>query len=248
MNLTNLQQFMREWLETGDSDCAARLGDAARPGLDVYLNNYRAQLVRCLNKTFPITRAWLGNDRFHATVRLHIMTHPPTEWTLDAYPASFADDVRALFPDDAVTQEIALLELALNDAETAVDRLPLTRAMFVDLDWGNVALTHASGGKVLKHVSNAVDIWSALSRDKKAPTANIAAAPISILVWRSDWDPCYRVLDPDEAEIFVQMSGALPFADMCMQLENNLDEHAAAQRAGSLLARWADEASVSIAP
>nr|WP_315458066.1 DNA-binding domain-containing protein [uncultured Sphingorhabdus sp.] len=238
---------MQKWLETGDAEFAMQFGDAARAGLEVYLHNYRAQLMRCMDQTFPCTRAWVGIERFHTAVRYHIMAQPPTAWTLDAYPASFAAEVDTLFPDDAVTHKIALMELALNDAQTAADRSPLTRELLARLNWDNVALAHASGGNVLHHVSNAAEIWSALSRAEQPPTAHIGEVPISILVWRSNWDPRYRILDQDEAEIFVQMSAPLPFADICIQLEHKLGEHAALQRAGLLLARWADEAAVSIA-
>lgn len=247
MSLAGLQQAMRQWLETGDPDHAAHLGDAARPGLDVYLNNYRTQLLHCLDQAFPHTHAWLGSARFQAAARCHIMTQPPSAWTLDAYPASFASEVGALFPDDPVTHEIIRLELALDDAQTAADRSPLTRAMFVDLDWGHVALTHASGGQVLRQFSNAAEIWSALSRADRPPVAKTVKVPVDILVWRSKWVPCFRTLDPDEAEFFAEMTAPLLFTDMCTQLAQKLGERAALERAGLLLARWADDAAVSIA-
>jgi hypothetical protein len=239
---------MRQWLETGDPDYVAHHGDAARPGLDVYLNNYRTQLLHCLDQAFPRTHAWLGSEPFHAAARCHIMAQPPSAWTLDAYPASFAAEVGALFPDDPVTHEIVRLELALADAQTAADRSPLTRAMFVDLDWDHVALTHASGGQILRNFSNAAEIWSALSRAESPPVAKTVEGPADILVWRSKWVPCFRTLDPDEAELFAQMTAPLPFTDMCTQLAQKFGEQAALERAGLLLARWADDGAVSIAP
>lgn len=247
MSLAGLQEAMRQWLETGDPDYAAHLGDAARPGLDVYLNNYRTQLLHCLDQAFPRTHAWLGSERFHTAARCHIMAHPPSAWTLDAYPASFAAEVGALFPNDYVTHEIIRLELALSDAQTAADRLPLTRAMFVDLDWDVVALNHASGGQVLHHFSNAAEIWSALSHATNPPVAKTDEVPIDILVWRSHWDPCFRVLDADEADLFAQMTTPLAFTDICIQLEQKMGEQAGLERAGLLLARWADDEAVSIA-
>lgn len=246
MNLAGLQQSIRAWLETGDPDYVADLGGAARPGLNVYLNNYRTQLLHCLDQVFPLTRSWLGIDQFHKGARCHIMAQPPVAWTLDAYPASFAAEVGTLFPEDAVAPELAELELALSDAQTAADRLPLTRDMFTDLDWELVALTHASGGRVLRHTSNAAEIWSALSRAESPPAAKKAESPIDNLVWRSHWDPCFRVLDADEAEIFAQITTPLPFTDICVQLEQKHGAQAGIERAGLLLARWADDQAVSI--
>ena len=44
------------------------------------------------------------------------------------------------------------------------------------------------------------------------------------------------------------MTAPLPFTDMCTQLAQKLGEQAALERAGLLLARWADDGAVSIAP
>jgi len=246
MNLASLQEAMRKWLETGNPDFAARFGESARPGLDVYLNNYRMQLLQCLEVVFPHTLAWLGRPRFEAAARRHIMAQPPTDWTLDAYPKTFAAEVEALFPDDTVTADLVRLELALDDALTAADKPPLTRAMFAQLDWELAGLVHASGGRVLRHHSNAAAIWSALSRAKKPPLARPALAPVDILVWRSNWLPCFRVLDPDEAEIFAALVEPLPIADICTRLEQELGTQAAIERTGLLLARWADDAAISV--
>ena len=76
----------------------------------------------------------------------------------------------------------------------------------------------------------------------------VVYTPADILVWRSKWVPCFRTLDPDEAELFAQMTAPLPFTDMCTQLAQKLGEQAALERAGLLLARWADDGAVSIAP
>jgi len=238
---------MRGWLETGNPDYVADFGDAAQPGLNVYLNNYRTQLLDCLDHAFPHTRTWLGSDRFHAGARCHIMAQPPVAWTLDAYPASFAAEVGTLFPNDLVAHELAELELALSDAQTAADRLPLSREMFTHLDWEQVSLTHASGGQVLRHTSNAAKIWSALSRAEIPPVPKTAEVPIDILVWRSDWAPCFRIVDADEAEIFMQMNPALRFVDICAQLAQKHGEEVSIARAGLLLARWADDEAVSVA-
>ena len=175
------------------------------------------------------------------------MSTPPVAWTLDAYPASFAAEVSTLFPEDAVAPELAELELALSDAQTAANRLPLTRDMFTGLDWESVAVTHASGGQILRHTSNAAQIWSALSRAESPPAAKKAESPVNILVWRSRWDPCFRVLDADEADIFAQMNDALPFTEICEQLEQKHGAQAGIERAGLLLARWADDHAISVA-
>lgn len=247
MTLAERQQAMREWLETGQPDCAARFDVQAQRGLGVYLNNYRTQLLDCLEAAFPHTMEWLGAAQFRDAARGHIMAHAPASWTLAAYPSTFAAKLKDLFPHDPVAPELAALELALGDALTAADRPPLTHAMFTTLDWQHVALTHAAGGQVLRQRSNGAAIWSALSRGVAPPRLELAEAASSILVWRSDWVPCFRTLDPDEIQFFDRLNEPLLFTAICGLLEQQLGEEAAAERAGQLLARWADDEAVSIA-
>ena len=60
MTLQAMQRSMRDWLQVGDGDLPDRFEPATAPGLRVYQNNYRAQLVSCLEQSFPHTRAWIG--------------------------------------------------------------------------------------------------------------------------------------------------------------------------------------------
>lgn len=246
-SIAALQVQFRQWLETGDPDAAKPFGAEAGPGLAVYLNNYRAQLLDCLEQVFPCTLAWLGEERFRAAGRQHIMQRPPVDWTLDAYPATFVAALAEQLPDDVVAAELASLERALDDAFTAADLPPLTRAMFTALDWEQVALTHAAGGTILSHRSNAAAIWKALDQGAEPPAAQIRADAANILVWRSELVAWFRQLDPDEALVMAALDGAVPFTAMCSVLEQELGEDAAVARAGQLLARWADDGAVSVA-
>ena len=245
MNLSAIQNAMADWLRTGDPASADHFGESARPGLEVYLNTYRMQLLQCLAEVYPKTLEWLGDERFYAAARRHIMAQPPASWTLDAYPASFAASMADLCPGDAVTSELVQLEHALDACQTAADHAPLTRAMFTRLDWENVVLSPAPGAQLLAHHSNAGAIWSALARAQPRPAGSTTADEAHILVWRSGWVPCFRVLDGDESVIFERLIQApMSFTAVCAELEQQLGHGAAIERAGLLLARWADEESV----
>ncbi|OYU33882.1 DNA-binding domain-containing protein [Novosphingobium sp. PASSN1] len=245
MNLSAIQNAMTDWLQTGDPAHADRFGESARPGLDVYLNTYRLQLLQCLAEVYPKTLEWLGDERFYAAARQHIMAQPPTSWTLDAYAASFATNIADLCPDDAVTAELVRLEHALDAVQTAADLAPLTRAMFTQLDWEQAELSPAAGAQLLVHHSKAEAIWSAPARLPPRTDGCTTASPVHILVWRSGWVPCFRILDSDEAAIFERLIRApMAFTAVCAALEQELGQEAAIQRAGLLLARWADEGSV----
>ncbi len=89
MSLLALQRDVRAWLVHEDRSAARRIGESAAAGLDVYMNNYRAQLIACLDEAFPHTRAWLGGDLFLQSLVTHIDRVPPSSWTLDAYARDF---------------------------------------------------------------------------------------------------------------------------------------------------------------
>jgi hypothetical protein len=246
MKLATMQSLLRDWLVTGDMEHTLHFGADSAAGLSVYLNNYRMQLLDCLEGAFPQTLAWLGEDAFFGAARQHIMACPPTSWTLDAYPETFAENMAELVPDDPVACELAQLEQALSDAFTAADVPPLTRGMFTTLDWEQVALAHAAGGRIVHHRTNAALVWSALSGSQPPPAAERLLEPACVLVWRSATTCCFRMLDPDEAQIFARLDKPLPFHAICALLATHLEQTEAGARAGLLLARWADDGAVSV--
>ena len=81
MSLLALQRDFRGWLTAESPEAATRLGDG--PGLAVYLNTYRAQLMACLAESYPILHAWLGDAAFEGACATHIDDTPPHGWTLD---------------------------------------------------------------------------------------------------------------------------------------------------------------------
>lgn len=75
MKLAQWQQAFHTWLVSASDDSARLLGDR-HAGLAVYQNNYRAQLVGCLEQAFPIVRRWLGEEAFLAASITHIDQQP----------------------------------------------------------------------------------------------------------------------------------------------------------------------------
>ena len=134
MTLLALQSQFRDWLKIGSEEQADLFPMAVRSGLDIYQNNYRAQLATCLEESFPVTLAWLGGEAFHVAVVAHVEAVPPSSWTLDLYPRDFPATVRNLYPDDPEITDLAVLELALGEAFVALDTPPLA-ADLGSVDW-----------------------------------------------------------------------------------------------------------------
>ncbi|BBD98855.1 DUF2063 domain-containing protein [Sphingobium amiense] len=238
MSLATLQGDFRAWLMDGSLDAARRIGRAAAPGLSVYQNNYRAQLMACLAETYEQTQAWLGDEAFLAAAATHIDANPPSAWTLDAYPAGFADTLDSIYPDDPEVAELAALEWGLSRAFTAADATAMTPEALASVDWDSAALHFTPSLAVLPATCNAAAIWAALSKSEMPPKAVALPEPAALLVWRQDFTPCFRTIDGvEEGAISLCASGA-DFGAMCGSLVETLGEADGIARAAALLGQW----------
>jgi len=245
MSLLALQRDLRAWLVAGSEDAAARLGAAAAPGLLVYQNNYRSQLVACLEESFAKTRAWLGDDAFLAACIAHIDETPPHDWTLDAYADGLPAALAARYPEDPEVAELAALELALADAFVGADADPLPAARLAGVDWDHAVLAFHPTLRTLTAVSNATDIWSALADDGTPPPARARAAPAAILVWRRGFTTTFRTTDAAEAEALRAMQAGASFGTLCATLVADLGEEAGIAAASGYLGRWIGDGLIS---
>lgn len=238
MTLAALQRDFRGWLVEGCTDAAGRIGPAALPGLAVYQNNYRAQLVACLAETHEHTHAWLGDEAFLAAAATHIDASPPRAWTLDAYPEGFVTTLAGLYPADTEVQELAALEWALSRAFTAPDAEPVSPAALAAVDWDTAVLQFLPSVSVLSATTNAAAIWSALAAGETPPTAQRLPEPAALLVWRQDFTPSFRTIDEVEEQAIIRCAAGQDFTALCNSLIETLGEAAGVERAAALLGQW----------
>lgn len=237
MNLAEWQRTFCSWLVNASDDCAQRLGNH-HAGLAVYQNNYRAQLVACLEQAFPNLRRWVGDEAFRAASITHIDRQPPHGWTLDAYPEGFHPTLKTLFPHNPDVHELAWIELALNDAFVAADATPLTLAALTELDWDTAVLQLAPSLRCHALTTNADAIWSALWQQTVAPDAVMLEVPGGLLVWRRQFTSRLRQVDALELEALLQVQADGSFAGLCEFLVARLGEEAGVMQAGEFLAGW----------
>jgi hypothetical protein len=241
MTLLALQTEFRDWLKIGSDEQAGRFPTSVRAGLDIYQNNYRAQLVGCLEESFPVTLAWLGGAAFHTVVVAHVDAVPPSSWTLDLYPRDFPATVRNLYPDDPEVADLAMLELALAEAFIAIDAPPLA----VDLaavDWDHAQFEFVPSLAVHSLTTNAPAIWSAIIAGTTPPPAAVLSDCAALIVWRSDETCRFRSIARDErdAVAFLSAPGAT-FGSFCNARPTEVAE------IGQWLGQWiADEIIASI--
>jgi hypothetical protein len=218
MNLLSLQHDMRAWLASGTEDAAAAFAETAQPGLGIYQNNYRAQLVGCLEDSFAVTLAWLGAEAFRAAVVTHIERAPPSSWTLDHYARGFPATLAELYPADLEVADLGNLELALAEAFVAPDSTPL-QGDLASIDWDRARFEFTKSLAVHPLSSNAPAIWSAIAADQRPPRPIALEARAALLVWRSDETCRFRAIDEKEhvALLFMMASAATgsTFGQLC---------------------------------
>jgi hypothetical protein len=238
MNLAEMQRDFRSWLVTASGDAASRLLGSTPAGLSVYQNNYRTQLVGCLEVSYPQVRTWIGEEAFLAAAIAHIDGHPPHAWTLDAYGDDFDQTLASLYPDSPDVHELARIELALAHAFVAPDGEVLTPDALTQLDWDAAQLRLASSLVMEPITTNAADIWSALQRGDTAPESEMLAEPAGVIVWRRDFTVYLDAVDALEYAALRQLQQDGSFAALCAMLVDRLGEEDGIAKAGSFLARW----------
>jgi len=237
MNLHALQRDLRRWLTTADAASARRLaGD--RQGLAVYQNNYRVQLMGCLEATYPHVLTCAGDGPFRHAAAVHIQRNPPRAWTLDAYGAGFATTLRAVFPDNPDLHELAWIEWSLATAFVARDAAPLDPARLAHVDWDRTRLGFSPSLHMARLSTNAADVWSALQAGGPPPAAAMLAAPAGVVVWRRGFGAHLRVLDAADFDALQFARAERSFGALCTRLVDRLGADDGVARAGALLADW----------
>jgi Putative DNA-binding domain len=246
MSLLALQRDMRAWLVDEDLAAAQRLGTGAQAGLRVYQNNYRSQLVACLEESFAHTREWLGGTAFRKAAVAHIDRVPPSSWTLDAYPREFPATLAMLYPEDADVSELAWIEYALGEAFVGPDVTALTVDDLVAVDWDSAILRFTPTLAIGDLTTNAAAIWSALAEREVPPAVELLREAGAVAVWRQGVIAQFRATDQAERQALLAAHNGLYFADFCDAMVGSLGESAGIARAGALLGQWVREGMIAV--
>ena len=238
MTLAAWQQDFRAWLTDASAAAARRIGPNALRGLSVYQNNYRGQLVECLEHSFPQLRTLLGDDAFLEAAATHIGNHPPHAWTLDAYAYGFGETLSVLYPHNPDLHELAWIENALAEAFVAPDAAPLALDTLASIDWDSAPLRLTPSLRHRIATTNADSIWSAMSENAELPDSEMLAEPGGLIVWRRQFMSCLKRVDAIEYEALLHLQKTASFATLCDMLVERLGDADGVAKAGELLAGW----------
>lgn len=238
MTLAELQRDFRTWLLAPSDESAQRFGPSAAPGLAVYQNNYRAQLIGCLEVSYPHVRRWIGEDAFREASVTHIERKPPHTWTLDHYGRDFPGTLLSMYPRNPDLQELAWIEWALAEAFVAGDATPMAADALWNIDWDTARLTLSPGLGLHVATTNADDIWSALEADSDVPEGAMLDAPGGYVIWRRAFVSRLKRVDAIEYAALLSLRNDDRFGALCDTLVEHLGEEDGIARAGTLLAEW----------
>jgi hypothetical protein len=237
MSLLALQQDFRAWLHVGQEPSDPSFSGEARAGLDVYQNNYHGQIVTCLDESFAVTRAWLGDEAFQDAIVAHTARMPPHSWSLDHYPDDFPSTLAHNYPRDAEVAELAMLELALSQAFVAADSVPVAPGDLAGVEWDRARLNLTPSLRMCALTTNAAAIWSAITAETMPPPVELLPKKAEILVWRYSETPRFRTIDQAEADALRQIDSGMDFGSLCAALDAAGGDEPAAI-AGQWLAQW----------
>ncbi|RAO77637.1 DNA-binding domain-containing protein [Dyella jiangningensis] len=238
MKLAELQRDFRQWLVTSSAAVEQHLDAGAAHGLTVYQNNYRVQLVGCLEASYPLLLARMGADAFRQLAVAHIDDHPPHAWTLDAYGADFGDTLRERFPDHPDLHELAWIEWALSEAFVATDTALMPPSTLAQVDWDNARLALNASLRERPATTNAYAVWSAWQDGVEAPDGAMLDVPAGLIAWRRGFSCQLKPIDAIEFAAISSLCDDDRFASLCESLVDHLGEEAGIAKAGTLLAEW----------
>ena len=232
---------------TGDDTVLAEILDSRREKREtlygVYRYAYGSRLVEAMRNDHELLHAYLGDEMFdemgHAYVKARPSEHPNLRWFSQGLPEFLK--IAEPYCNHPVIADLAALEKGLNDAFDATEGevLELTAmAGFAPEQWNDLTFKPHPSAARLNLSTNASAVWLALKNDETPPDATMLEEPSRILIWRQDTTPMFRELPAEEAMMWDEAAGGIPFGVLCEMLATYDDPDGAAARGAGYLHGW----------
>lgn len=225
-------------------------GERHAAGLDIYRNNYRTALVEALRSTFERTERLVGPDSFARAAAHHLITHPPSSWTLDLAGEGFAETCAELFANDPEVAELAWLEWAMHCAFVVRDIDPLSAEGFMaaaqnfgEEEWTLLRFDFAPGLTVRPVKHDLKQLWSSLAEEEGDATIAPNPSTLSLVVWRERERPVFLLVPEAEGSALSSMMEGATYGQACDAMLAEVGEEAV-EMAGAMLRRWLTEGMV----
>jgi Putative DNA-binding domain len=246
-DFARLQDDFQRGILTGDDKVLAEILDSPKEKREVLFGVYRyaygSRLVDAMRDDHKLLHLYVGDEMFdaigHAYVAAKPSQHPNLRWFSQDLPEFLkSTEPYGKYP---ILSDLAALEKALNDAFDAADAPVVT---FADLTgfapevWNDLKFEPHPGTCRIDAATNVAAIWLALKNDETPPDAEMLAEPARLLVWRQDVTPMFRELSAEEAMMWDEAAGGIPFGVLCSMLATYDDPDSAAARGAGYLQGW----------
>jgi hypothetical protein len=232
---------------SGDETVLAEIPDSPREKREVlfgvYKYAYGSRLVEAMRNDHKLLHSYLGDEMFDEMGHVYVAAHPSLHPNLRWFSASLPDFLKATAPYSKypILSDLAALEKLLNDAFDAADAPVLGlagMAGFAPDVWNDLRFSPHPSASRADVSTNAAAIWLALKNDETPPDAQVLEAPIRLLIWRQDVTPKFRELPDEEAMMWDEAAGGIPFGVLCSMLATYDDPDSAAARGAGYLHGW----------
>lgn len=246
-DFARLQDAFQRAILAGDDAVLSDLLDGARDSratlLGVYRDGYVLRLVEVLRGDNAALDAHLGEDAFEAMARAYLKSHPSRHPNARYVGRDLPVFLAETEPYRAapVLAELAALDWALSEAFDAPDAPDLTAADLAGVppeSWTHLILVPQAHARRLDLTTNASAIWSAVNEDAPLPAAERLPEPERLLVWRAQAGPMLRPLSVEEAMLWDEACGGIPFGVLCEMAATYADPDNAALRVAGALQGW----------
>jgi Putative DNA-binding domain len=246
-DLARQQSDFQRGILAGDESILAEIPDSPKEKREtlfgVYRYAYSSRLVDAMRNDHKLLHIYLGDEMFDAMGHAYVAANPSQNPNLRWFSSSLPDFLKSNEPysNHPVLSDLAALEKALNDAFDAKDAPTIgvsDMAGFAPQAWAGLTF-HAHPSAIRLDLStNASAVWLALKGDEDPPDPLRLAEPSRLLVWRQDVTPVFRELGTEEAMMWDEAAGGIPFGVLCSMLATYDDPDGAAARGAGYLHGW----------
>jgi len=240
------QSDFQRGILTGDEKVLAEILDSPKEKREVlfavYKYAYGSRLVDALRNDHKLLHSYVGDEMFDEMGQAYVAANPSQHPNLRWFSQGFPDFLKLEpYGEYAILSDLAALEKALNDAFDAKDAPVVAlsdMAGFAPEIWNNLKFEAHPSSCRLDVSTNVAAVWLALKREEMPPDAALLEQPGRLLIWRQDVTPMFRELAAEEAMMWDEASGGIPFGVLCSMLATYDDPDGAAARGAGYLHGW----------